>query len=54
MLIDVDKCVGSGHCVRACKLEKMCLMDIEVQEVIDAIERRLAASGHSRRIAPGG
>jgi Fe-S-cluster-containing dehydrogenase component len=21
MLIDIDKCVGSGHCVRACKLE---------------------------------
>jgi len=41
------------HHPRARKLEKMCLIEIEVQEVIDAIQRRLAASGHSRTISTG-
>ncbi len=29
------------HHVRRCKLDRMCLLDIEVAEVIDAVERRL-------------
>lgn len=29
------------HHLRRCKLEKMCLLDIEVEEVLDAVERRL-------------
>jgi lipopolysaccharide heptosyltransferase I len=31
------------HHLRRCKLDRMCLLDIEVDEVIDAVERRLAA-----------
>lgn len=31
------------HHLRRCKLERMCLLDIDVEEVIDAVERRLAA-----------
>jgi heptosyltransferase-1 len=29
------------HHLRRCKLDRMCLLDIEAQEVIDAVERRL-------------
>jgi lipopolysaccharide heptosyltransferase I len=31
------------HHLRSCKLDRMCLLDIEVAEVLDACERRLAA-----------
>lgn len=31
------------HHLRRCRLEKMCLLDIEVAEVLDAVERRLAS-----------
>ena len=31
------------HHLRRCRLERMCLLDIEVAEVMDAVERRLAA-----------
>ena len=31
------------HHLRRCKLDRMCLLDIEVAEVLDAVERRLAA-----------
>jgi heptosyltransferase-1 len=36
---DVCQC----HHLRRCKLPTMCLMDVQVEEVIDAVERRLAA-----------
>jgi len=32
------------HHLRRCKLDRMCLLDIEVAEVLDAVERRLAAT----------
>jgi hypothetical protein len=32
------------HHLRRCKLDRMCLLDIEVAEVLDACERRLAAA----------
>jgi hypothetical protein len=31
------------HHLRRCKLDRMCLLDIEVAEVLEACERRLAA-----------
>ena len=31
------------HHLRRCKRDRMCLLDIEVAEVLDASERRLAA-----------
>lgn len=31
------------HHLRRCKLDRMCLLDIQVAEVLDAVERRLAA-----------
>jgi hypothetical protein len=31
------------HHLRRCKLDRMCLLDIEVAEVVSAIERRLAS-----------
>jgi lipopolysaccharide heptosyltransferase I len=31
------------HHLRRCRLDRMCLLDIEVAEVLDAVERRLAA-----------
>lgn len=31
------------HHLRRCRLARMCLLDIEVAEVLDAVERRLAA-----------
>jgi hypothetical protein len=36
------------HHLRRCKLDRMCLLDIEVGEVLAAVERRLAAAGPSR------
>ncbi len=36
---DVCQC----HHLRRCKLDRMCLLDIEVAEVVSAVERRLAA-----------
>jgi lipopolysaccharide heptosyltransferase I len=36
---DVCQC----HHLRRCKLTTMCLMDVQVNEVLDAVERRLAA-----------
>ena len=33
------------HHLRQCRLERMCLLDIEVAEVMDAIDRRLAGGG---------
>jgi len=33
------------HHLRRCRLDRMCLLDIEVAEVADAVERRLAAEG---------
>ena len=32
------------HHLRQCRLARMCLLDIEVAEVLDAVERRLAAA----------
>jgi hypothetical protein len=29
------------HHLRRCRLERMCLLDIEVREVLDAVEQRL-------------
>jgi ADP-heptose:LPS heptosyltransferase len=37
---DVCRC----HHLRRCRAERMCLLDISVSEVVDAVERRLAAS----------
>jgi lipopolysaccharide heptosyltransferase I len=34
------------HHLRRCKRDRMCLLDIEVAEVLDAVERRLAAEPH--------
>jgi len=31
------------HHLRRCKLDRMCLLDIDTAEVLDAVERRLAA-----------
>ena len=31
------------HHLRRCTRDRMCLLDIEVAEVLDAVERRLAA-----------
>lgn len=36
------------HHLRQCKLQRMCLLDIDVAEVLDAVERRLAAAERSR------
>ena len=34
------------HHLRQCRLEPMCLLDIEVDEVLAAVDRRLAAADH--------
>jgi hypothetical protein len=31
------------HHLRRCRLDRMCLLDIEVAEVAEAVQRRLAA-----------
>lgn len=36
------------HHLRQCRLARMCLLDIEVPEVLDAVERRLAAAERHR------
>ena len=36
---DVCQC----HHLRRCRRERMCLLDVEVAEVVDAVERRLSA-----------
>ena len=36
------------HHLRQCKLERMCLLDIDVTEVLDAVERRLDAAERHR------
>ena len=36
------------HHLRQCRLSRMCLLDIEVAEVMDAVERRLAAADGRR------
>ena len=36
------------HHLRRCRRERMCLLDIEVDEVLAAVERRLAAPVRSR------
>jgi lipopolysaccharide heptosyltransferase I len=36
------------HHFRQCKVEKMCLLDIEVEEVLAAVERRLTAADRRR------
>lgn len=36
------------HHLRQCRLQRMCLMDITVDEVLAAVERRLDAVGHTR------
>jgi heptosyltransferase I len=36
------------HHLRQCRLERMCLLDIGVGEVLEAVERRLAAAGSGR------
>ena len=33
------------HHLRQCRLERMCLLDIDVAEVLDAVERRLRGCG---------
>jgi ADP-heptose:LPS heptosyltransferase len=35
------------HHLRRCRMSRMCLLDIEVAEVVDTVERRLSA-GRSR------
>lgn len=40
--------VCACHHLRECRRERMCLLDIEVAEVLDAVERRLAAAEHRR------
>jgi heptosyltransferase I len=37
------------HHLRQCRLQTMCLLDIEAREVIDAVERRLAAAAEGAR-----
>ncbi len=39
------------HHLRRCRMTQMCLLDIDVQEVLDAVERRLAAA-RSNPVAP--
>ena len=36
------------HHLRQCRLDRMCLLDIGVGEVLDAVEHRLAASEQRR------
>ncbi len=36
------------HHLRECRRERMCLLDIDVQEVFDAVDRRLTAAGRAR------
>lgn len=36
------------HHLRRCRLDRMCLLDIEVSEVLAAVERRLAGVEHAR------
>jgi ADP-heptose:LPS heptosyltransferase len=36
------------HHFRQCKIDKMCLLDIQVDEVLAAVERRLAAAERRR------
>lgn len=36
------------HHFRQCRAERMCLLDLEVEEVLAAVERRLDASGRTR------
>jgi ADP-heptose:LPS heptosyltransferase len=36
------------HHLRQCRAERMCLLDIEVEEVLSAVERRLDAAERSR------
>lgn len=36
------------HHLRECRRERMCLLDIDVQEVFEAVDRRLTAAGRSR------
>ena len=40
--------VCACHHLRECRRERMCLLDIEVAEVLEAVERRLAAAEPSR------
>jgi ADP-heptose:LPS heptosyltransferase len=40
-LIVTRDAVCQCHHLRRCRLSRMCLLDIEVQEVLDAVERRL-------------
>jgi heptosyltransferase I len=35
------------HHLRQCRLDRMCLLDIDVAEVLEAVERRLAAAGRA-------
>jgi heptosyltransferase I len=35
------------HHLRQCRLDRMCLLDVDVAEVLDAVERRLAAAEQS-------
>ena len=41
---DICQC----HHFRQCKVEKMCLLDIQVSDVLDAVERRFAAAERRR------
>ena len=48
-----DECVSRAsvcqcHHLRQCRRERMCLLDIEVAEVLAAVERRLDAAGRHR------
>jgi ADP-heptose:LPS heptosyltransferase len=36
--VEICRC----HHLRRCKLDRMCLLDVEVAEVVSAVERRLA------------
>ncbi|MFN7981876.1 MAG: glycosyltransferase family 9 protein [Vicinamibacterales bacterium] len=36
------------HHLRECRRERMCLLDIDVQDVFEAVDRRLTAAGRSR------
>ena len=48
-----DECVSRAamcqcHHLRQCRLERMCLLNIEVAEVLEAVERRLDAAKRRR------
>src|SRR6185503_9874796 len=47
---DICQC----HHLRRCKIEKTCLLEIEVEEVVGAVGRRLAGANGGWRLEAGG